>query len=191
MKVFYLVLSLFWIHTSLIWGSESPLYFAEEGSGFIFSDLKKGDSRKVVMSKLRKSGFIQIYEERDKGLVKCTLRLNSFRYELAAKLTEDKLEFCLIEGQKGWQFSFYEDVVEPQWANFREILSKTYGKKRTHRDFPNLNDVLLNDKGGYITDTWDLNDRLIMLTIQFFEVKDCCTNQMVEYSCCTLLIRPK
>jgi hypothetical protein len=82
-------------------------------------------------------------------------------------------------------------VVEPQWKNLREILSKKYGKKRSHRSFPNLADVPLNDKGGYVTDTWDLNDRVLMLTVQFFEVKDCCTNQMVEYSCCTLLIQPK
>jgi hypothetical protein len=51
--------------------------------------------------------------------------------------------------------------------------------------------VPLNDNGGYVTDTWDTKDRLIMLTVLFFEVKDCCTNQMVEYSCCTLLIQPK
>ena len=97
----------------------------------------------------------------------------------------------MIEGQKGWQFSFYEDVVQPQWGNLREMVIKTYGVEREHRDFPNLNDVPLNDEGGYLTDTWDLSDRVVILTIQLFEVKDCCTNQMVEYSCCTLLIQPK
>ena len=161
------------------------------GSDFIFSDLKEGDSRKAVMDKLRNAGFIRIYEERDKGLVKCTFRLNSFRYEMGAKLIDDKLKFCLIEGQKGWQFSFYEDVVEPQWSNLREVLINTYGNKRKHRGFPELNQVPLNDKGGYVTDTWDTQDRIIMLTILFFEIKDCCTDQMVEYSCCTLLIQPK
>jgi hypothetical protein len=30
-----------------------------------------------------------------------------------------------------------------------------------------------------------------MLTVQSFKIKDCCTNKMVEYSCCTLLIQPK
>ncbi|MEJ6621444.1 MAG: hypothetical protein QNL93_05830 [Opitutae bacterium] len=176
---------------SFLWSAEKPHQFAKVGSDFIYSDLKKEDSREAVMNKLRKGGFLQIYEERDKELVKCSLRLNGFRYGLAAKLNEDKLQFCLIEGQKGWQFSFYEEVVQPQWKNLREILIETYGEKREHRKFPNLHDVPFNDEGGYLTDTWDLSDRLIMLTIQFFEVKDCCTDQMVEYSCCTLLIQPK
>jgi hypothetical protein len=172
-------------------GVENSDQFAKVGTDLIYSDLKKGDSREVVMNKLRMGGFLQIYEEREKELVKCSLRLNGFRYQLAAKLDKDKLQLCLIEGQKGWQFSFYEDVVEPQWENLRQILIKAYGEKREHRKFPNLIDVPFNDKGGYLTDTWDLNDRLIMLTVQFFEVKDCCTNQMVEYSCCTMLIQPK
>jgi hypothetical protein len=145
---------------SFLWSAEKPHQFAKVGSDFIYSDLKKEDSREAVMNKLRKGGFLQ-------------------------------LQFCLIEGQKGWQFSFYEEVVQPQWKNLREILIETYGEKREHRKFPNLHDVPFNDEGGYLTDTWDLSDRLIMLTIQFFEVKDCCTDQMVEYSCCTLLIQPK
>ena len=175
----------------LVLGQKGTDQFRKVGSDFIFSDLLPEDSRKVVMQKLRNGGFLQIYEERDKGLVKCTFRLNDFRYELGAKLTHDKLKFCLIEGQKGWQFSFYEDVVEPQWSNLREVLIQKYGKNRKHRDFPELVKVPLNDQGGYVTDTWDTEDRLIMLTVLFFEVKDCCTNQMVEYSCCTLLIQPK
>ena len=172
-------------------GQKGSEKFAKIGSDFIFSDLQIGDTRKEVMQKLRDSAFIQIYEERDNGLIKSTFRLNDFRYELGAKLINNKLEFCLIDCQKGWQFSFYEDVVEPQWRNLREVLVKTYGKQREHRDFPELIKVPLNDKGGYVTDTWDTKDRLIMLTVLFFEVKDCCTNQMVEYSCCTLLIQPK
>jgi hypothetical protein len=143
------------------------------------------------MNKMRGAGFLQIYEERDNNLVKCALKLNDFRYELAAKLENDSLVFCLIEGQKGWQFSFFEDVVQPQWENLREILVEKYGVRRKTREFPDLVDVPLNDKGGYITDTWDLSDRLLILTILSFEVKDCCTNQLVEYSCCTLLIQPK
>ncbi len=172
-------------------GDEVNSHFVPEGADFIFADLKKGDSRIEVMKKMRNLGFLQIYEERDKGLVKCTLKLNGFRYELAAKLKEDKLDLCLIDGQKGWQTSFYFDVVEPQWKNLREILINTYGDSRKHRTFPELADIPFNDEGGYVTDTWDLRDRLIMLTVLSFEVKDCCTNQMVEYSCCTLLIQPK
>ena len=58
--------------------------------------------------------------------------------------------------------------------------------------FPNLADVPFNDEGGYVTDTWDLPDRILMLTVLSFEVKDCCTNQMVDsYSSCTLLMQPK
>ena len=161
------------------------------GSGFIYSDLKKGDSREVVLDKLRKGSFIQIYEERDRGLIKCSVRWNGFRYELTCKLVDDKLELCLIEGQKGWQFSFYEEVLNPQWKNLRERLVAKYGKDRKFRDFPKLKQVPMGDPGGFITDSWDLNDRLLMLTVQSFKIKDCCTNKMVEYSCCTLLIQPK
>ena len=79
---------------------EDKSEFPKVGSEYIFSDLKEGDSRKKVMEKFRKSGFLQIYEERDKGLVKCTFRLNNFRYELGAKLIDDKLKFCILDGQK-------------------------------------------------------------------------------------------
>ena len=40
----------------------------------------------MVLEKLRKADFIQIYEERDRGLVKCSIRWNGFRYELTCKL---------------------------------------------------------------------------------------------------------
>ena len=160
-------------------------------SGFIYADLKTGDSREVVMDKLRKGSFIQIYEEKDRGLIKCSVRWNGFRYELTCKLVNDKLELCLIEGQKGWQFSFYDEVLNPQWKNLRERLIAKYGKKRKFRDFPKLKQVPMGDPGGFITDSWDLSDRLLMLTVQSFKIKDCCTNKMVEYSCCTLLIQPK
>ena len=79
----------------LVLGQKGTDQFRKVGSDFIFSDLLPEDSRKVVMQKLRDGGFLQIYEERDKGLVKCTFRLNDFRYELGAKLTHDKLKFCL------------------------------------------------------------------------------------------------
>ena len=170
--------------------AESP-GMSELGSGFIYSDLKAGDSREVVMDKLRKGSFIQIYEEKDRGLIKCSVRWNGFRYELTCKLVNDKLELCLIEGQKGWQFSFYDEVLNPQWKNLRERLVTKYGKDRKFRDFPKLKQVPMGDPGGFITDTWDLNDRLLMLTVQSFKIKDCCTNKMVQYSCCTLLIQPK
>jgi hypothetical protein len=170
--------------------AESP-GMSELGSGFIYSDLKAGDSREVVLDKLRKGSFIQIYEERDRGLIKCSVRWNGFRYELTCKLVNDKLELCLIEGQKGWQFSFYDEILNPQWKNLRERLVAKYGKDRKFRDFPKLKQVPMGDPGGFITDSWDLSDRLLMLTVQSFKIKDCCTNKMVEYSCCTLLIQPK
>ena len=59
---------------------------------------------------------------------------------------------------------FYFDVVEPQWKNLHEILVKTYGEKRKSRLSPNLTDVPFNDEGGYVIDTWDLPDRILMLT---------------------------
>lgn len=191
MKVSTSFLLLLLLNFNFLWADESSLGFVKVGSEFIFANLKENDSRKEVMLKLRNGGFKQIYEERENELIKCTLRLNGFRYELTSKLKDDRLKLCLIEGQKGWQFSFYEDVLHPQWENLREELIKNYGAKRKFRNFPELTDVPFNDKGGYITDTWDLSDRVLMLTVLLFEVKDCCTNQMVEYSCCTLLVQPK
>jgi hypothetical protein len=188
LSFFYFIL---FLSSFALLGKQINHGFVKSGDDFIFSNLKMGDSRKDVLSKMRESGYLQIYEERNNQLVKCALKINGFRYELAAKLDEDELNFCLIEGQKGWQFSFYEDVVEPQWENLRKVLIDIYGKDRKHRDFPELFDVPLNDKGGHVTDTWDLDDRVIILTVLLFEVEDCCTNQMVEYSCCTLLIKPK
>jgi hypothetical protein len=87
------------------------------------------------MNKMRGSGFLQIYEEREIiNWLNVHLNLTDFRYELAAKLDEDELNFCLIEGQKGWQFSFYEDVVEPQWENLRESTWLIYmAEDRKHQ----------------------------------------------------------
>lgn len=191
MKACISFLLILFLNFNFLWAEESPQGFVKAGSEFIFANLKQDDSRKEVMEKLRSGGFKQIYEERENELIKCTLRLNGFRYELTSKLQDDRLRLCLIEGQKGWQFSFYEDVLRPQWENLREELIKNYGTKRKFRKFPELTEVPFNDKGGYVTDTWDLSDRVLMLTVLLFEVKDCCTNQMVEYSCCTLLIQPK
>jgi hypothetical protein len=186
----------FLIQMFFLWPGVSPLCaespsMSDLGSGFIYSDLQVGDSREVVLDKLRKANFLQIYEERDRELVKCSVRWNGFRYELTCKLEKGKLTLCLVEGQKGWQFSFFEEVLHPQWQNLRERLVKKYGAKREFRDFPKLKQVPMGDPGGYVTDTWDLSDRLLMLTVQSFKIKDCCTNKMVEYSCCTLLIQPK
>ena len=169
---------------------ESPK-MSPVGSEFVYANLKLGDSREVVLQKLRQAEFIQIYEERDKGLVKCTVRWNGFRYELSCKLTNGKLDLCLIEGQKGWHSTFFEDVVCPQWKNLRERLVKRFGENRKNSKFPTYAQIPLNDLSGVVTDSWDLQDRLMILTVRSFETKDCCTDQMIEYSCCTLLIQPK
>ena len=134
----------------------------------------------------------EIHEEKEKRLIRCVAKLNGFRYELACKLDEDgKLLLCLLEGSKGWQFSFYDETLEPQWSNLREILSMFYGPKRSSLPLPPLHKVPMGDPGGYVTDTWELSDRIVLLTVQAFQVKDCCTKRMVDYSGCTLLIQPK
>ena len=102
--------------------------FAKVGSGFVFADIRKGDSREIVLGKLKKAKFREINEEKEKLLVRCTAKLNGFRYDLAFKFDEDDaLELCLVEGRKGWQFSFYDETLEPQWRNLREILVAAYG----------------------------------------------------------------
>ena len=58
------------------------------GSEFLYSKLKLGDSREVILQKLRDEGFVQIYEERNNGLVKCTVRWNGFRYELTCRMVD-------------------------------------------------------------------------------------------------------
>lgn len=166
--------------------------FPQVGSGFLFADLKVGDTRGIVLRKLRDADFREIREEKEKRLVRCAAKLNGFRYDLACKFDEaGKLQLCLVEGRKGWQFSFYDDTLEPQWNNLRQILSARYGQKRSSRPLPPLEKVPFGDPGGYVTDTWDLSDRLIVLTVQAFKVKDCCTKRFVDYSCCTLLVRSK
>ena len=166
--------------------------FAKVGSGLVFADLREGDSRDVVLKKLKAAKFREIHEEKEKRLIRCAAKLNGFRYELACKLDEDgKLLLCLLEGSKGWQFSFYDETLEPQWSNLREILSTFYGPKRSSRPLPPLHKVPMGDPGGYVTDTWELQDRIVLLTVQAFQVKDCCTKRMVDYSGCTLLIQPK
>ena len=166
--------------------------FAKVGTGLIFANLREGDSREEVLKKLKAAKFREIHEEKEKRLIRCVAKLNGFRYELACKLGVDgKLVLCLLEGSKGWQFSFYDETLEPQWSNLREILSMFYGPKRSSRPFPPLDKVPMGDPGGYVTDTWELSDRIVLLTVQAFQVKDCCTKRMVDYSGCTLLIQPK
>ena len=161
------------------------------GSEFLYSKLKLGDSREVILQKLRDEGFVQIYEERNNGLVKCTVRWNGFRYELTCRMVDGKLALCLIEGQKGWHPSFFSEEVFPQWKNLRNRLIKSFGEKRKSTDFPEYSDVPLDDLGGKVTDSWELEDRLMVLAVRSFMVKDCCTEELLEYSCCTLLIQPK
>ena len=176
---------------SFLHGKENSPELNSVGSPFIYADLKKGDSRETVLGKLRNAGFIQIYEERDKGLVKCSISWDQVKFQLVCKLVDDSLKLCLIEGQRGWQDFFYEDVVKPEWEQLREKLKVAYGEKRKKTSFPSMEEVPLDDMGGFVTDTWDLEDRLIMLTIQLFMVKDCCTERMLQFSCCTMLIQPK
>ena len=66
-----------------------------------------------------------------------------------------------------------------------------YGQPSKTVPFPNLFEIPLNDKGGLITDKWDLEDRLILLCVQTYTKQDCCTRQVLDFSCCTLLIQPK
>ena len=166
--------------------------FAKVGTGLIFADLREGDSREDILKKLKGAKFREIHEEKEKRLIRCAAKLNGFRYELSCKFDEEgKLLLCLLEGSKGWQFSFYDETLEPQWSNLRGILSAFYGPKRSSRPLPPLHKVPMGDPGGYVTDTWELSDRIVLLTIQAFQVKDCCTKRMVDYSGCTLLIQPK
>ena len=104
MKTIGFVLSLLVLSFAGLFGKEEKNGFVVGSKDVIYSDLKRGDSRESVMNKMRGAGFLQIYEERDNNLVKCALRLNGFRYELAAKLENDSLVFCLIEGQKAGSF---------------------------------------------------------------------------------------
>ena len=107
------------------------------GSKFIYGGLTYGDSREEVLSKLRKQGFIQIYEERDEGVVRCAVRWDGLRYELVSKLVNDKLELCLIEGNKGWQDFHFNDVVTEEWEKLRKDHPKAWETKKT-RSFPEI-----------------------------------------------------
>jgi len=163
---------------------------AKPGNPIIYGGLSVGDSREEVLSKLRKNGFIQIYEEKSAGVVKSAVRWDGIRYELASKLIDDKLALCLIEGNKGWQDFHYDDVVSKEWKNLRERVIIVHGKPSKSRNFPEYFDIPVNDLGGTVTDIWNLSDRTLMLSVRKYEAKDCCTDQILEFSCCTLLIKP-
>jgi hypothetical protein len=165
--------------------------FGPAGGGFIFGDLRKGDSRAVVLNKLKQAKYREITDEKEKGLIRCTTKLNDFRYDLVCRFEDNLLQLCVLEGRKGWQFSFYDEILEPQWSNLRKTMVKTYGAKRLAKPFPKIDEVPLNDPGGVITDTWDLKDRIVVLAVQSFELKDCCTNRLIEYTTCLALVQPK
>jgi len=163
---------------------------AKPGNPIIYGGLSVGDSREEVLSKLRKNGFIQIYEEKSAGVVKSAVRWDGIRYELTSKLIDDKLALCLIEGNKGWQDFHYDDVVSKEWKNLRQRVIIAHGKPSKSRNFPEYFDIPVNDLGGTVTDIWNLSDRTLMLSVRKYEAKDCCTDQILEFSCCTLLIKP-
>ena len=112
------------------------------GSEYIYGGLSYGDSREEVLSKLRKQGFIQIYEERDEGVVRCAVRWDGLRYELVSKLVEDKLNLCLIEGNKGWQDFHFNEVVTEEWENLRKRIIQVHGKPKKTRSLAAAQAVL-------------------------------------------------
>lgn len=162
----------------------------ESGSTIIYGGLSLGDSKDEVLSKLRKNGFIQIYEERELGVVRCAVRWDGYRFELVSKFKDGKLDLCLIEGNKGWQDFHYHDVVSKEWSILKKRVEEVYGKSSVQNEFPDLFEVPINDLGGVVTDVWNAADRLILLSVRRYETKDCCTDQLLEFSCCTLLIKP-
>ena len=168
---------------------ESPGFSLPSEPGF-FAGLNKGDSRKVVLQKLQSRGFLG-YKELQSNLIKSPVRWDSHAYELTCKFQDKFLSLCLIQGEAGWQDFFYDDIVKPQWSNLRNRVIQSFGQPQQYVSFPNLFEIPLNDKGGYITDQWDLDDRLIMLCVQAYTEQDCCTRQVLDFSCCTLLIKPK
>ena len=137
--------------------------FGLAGGKVIYANLLKGDSREIVLEKLKQAKFREITEEKEKGLIRCAAKLNGFRYDLVCRFEDNRLKLCVLEGRKGWQFSFYDEILEPQWTNLRQSMVKTYGAKRITTAFPKIEAVPLNDPGGVITDTWELKDRIVVL----------------------------
>ena len=155
-----------------------------------FAGLTKGDNRKVVLEKLQSRGFLG-YKELQSNLIKSPIRWAGHAYELTCKFEDNSLSLCLIQGEAGWQDFFYNDIVQAQWQILRNRVDQAYGQPKHRTEFPDYWDVPLNDKGGYVTDRWNLKDRTLLLTVQTYTKEDCCTKQVLDFSCCTLLIEPK
>ncbi|MEK9773179.1 MAG: hypothetical protein VW576_06395 [Opitutae bacterium] len=168
---------------------ESPGFPSRKEAGF-FSGFRQGDTRAVVLQKLQNHGYLG-YKELQSNLIKSPIRWDGYAYELTCKFEGESLSLCLIQGEAGWQDFFYEDIVKPQWGALRNRVIQSYGQPSQKVSFPDLFNVPLNDEGGFITDRWDLDDRLIMLCVQAYTEQDCCTRQVLDFSCCTLLIKPK
>ncbi len=168
---------------------ESPA-FPALGKGLI-GGLTSGLSREQAVNALQKNGFLG-YRELQSDLIKSPVRWGGFAYELTCKFNKtDQLELCLIQGEAGWQDFFYEDIVKPQWQTLRSRVDQAYGKPAHRIEFPDYFSVPFNDMGGLVTDRWELPDRMLMLTVQTYTQQDCCTRQVLDFSCCTLLIQPK
>jgi len=157
----------------------------------LIGGLTCGLSREQSVQILQENGFLG-YRELQSDMIKSPVRWGGFAYELTCKFTiNDELELCLIQGEAGWQDFFYEDIVRPQWQTLRNRVDQAYGKP-THRiEFPDCFSVPFNDMGGLVTDRWELHDRTLLLTVQRYTQQDCCTRQVLDFSCCTLLIQPK
>ena len=159
--------------------------------GFLFAQLNQGDNREGTIISLQKAGYLG-YRELSSNLIKSPVRWDGHAYELTCKYDEKGgLELCLIQGEAGWQDFFYEDVMRPQWESLRKRVSHKYGLPASSREFPEYYEVPLNDKGGVVTDQWVLDDRTILLSVLSYSQQDCCTRQVLDFSCCILLIQPK
>ena len=157
----------------------------------LIGGLTSGLSREQAVHTLQKNGFLG-YRELQSDLIKSPVRWGGFAYELTCKFNNsDQLELCLIQGEAGWQDFFYEDIVRPQWQTLRSRVDQAYGKPAHRIEFPDYFSVPFNDMGGLVTDRWELPDRMLMLTVQTYTQQDCCTRQVLDFSCCTLLIQPK
>lgn len=190
-RIFACFVGLFWVagHATPNRFPESPGLPPLSQPGF-FADLKVGDSRETVLQKLQNYGFLG-YTELQSNLIKSPVRWDGHAYELTCKFQDEGLLLCLIQGEAGWQDFFYDDVVKPQWHSLRNRVTEAYGKPNLSVKFPMYHEVPLNDEGGLITDQWDLDDRLILLCLHTYTQQDCCTRQVLDFSCCTLLIKPK
>ena len=169
---------------------ESPDLPSTE-TGHLFSLLAKGDNREESISKLQQGGYLG-YRELHSNLIKSPVRWDGHAFELTCKYNpQGFLELCLIQGEAGWQDFFFDDIVHPQWLTLRKRVTRAYGEPVEFTKFPDYDQVPYNDGGGYVTDRWDLEDRTILLSLQSYSQEDCCSRQMLDFSCCLLLIQPK